>query len=171
MTRRQTRIVIITAVVLGLFCLGMVFWALTRPPEPIAEPVPFPTTAAPSTTTTTTSTTISATPPTTTTTTAPPTTTPAKPPAKAPVAPPKTTTPPAAATAPPVAPANGLCQAAQWQRDTQYNAGAVVQHNGAVWYARSWSYNAEPGANAENAWIRAINCQSPSTMDDRPVRG
>ena len=155
MTRRQTRIVIITAVVLGLFCLGMVFWALTRSPEPVAEPVPHPTTSASATSSTTTSTTA----PTTTTTTAPPpTTTTTQPPAKAPVAPPRTTTHPPAATAPPPATVNGLCQADQWQRDTPYNGGALVLHNGAEWFARSWNYNAEPGANAEHAWIRALSC-------------
>jgi hypothetical protein len=153
MTRRQTRTVIITAVVLGLFCLVMVFWALTRSPEPVAEPVPHPTTAAPSTTTGATSVAPS------TTTPAPTTTTTPKPTPKAPVAqPPKTTTRPPATTAPPATTLNSLCQAGQWQRDTQYNGGALVLHNGAEWYARSWNYNAEPGANADNVWIRAIDC-------------
>lgn len=150
MTRRQTRTVIITAVVLGLFSLGMVFWALTRSPDPVAEPVPHPTTAAPSTTTVVTSATPS------TTTTAPPTTTTPKPPPKAPVAqPPKTTTRPAA---PPATTVNSLCQAGQWQPNTAYNGGAIVLHNGAEWYARSWNYNAEPGAGAEDVWVRAISC-------------
>ena len=156
MTRRQTQVVIITAVVLGLFCLGMVFWALTRSPDPFAEPVPHPTTSAPTTTSTTTSTTAA----TTTTTTPPPTTTTTtRPPVKAPVAPPKTTTHPPAAPAPPAATTgNGLCQADQWQRDTPYNGGALVRHNDAEWLARSWNYNAEPGANADNAWIRVLRC-------------
>ena len=138
MTRRQTRTVIITAVVLGLFCLGMVLWAVTRSPDPVAEPVPNPTTAASATPSSTTPspTTTSATPTTTTTTR---TTT------KAPAAPPATTV-------------NALCQAGQWQRDTPYDGGSLVQHNGFEWYARSWNYNAEPGANAENVWVRAINC-------------
>jgi cell division septation protein DedD len=151
MTRRQTRTVIITAVVLGLLCLGMVFWAVTRSPDPVAEPVPFPTTSATSTSTTpspTTPTTTSAAPTTTTTTTQ--TTT------KAPVAPPKTTT--KAPAAPPATTVNALCQAGQWQRDTAYDGGTLVQHNGFEWYARSWNYNAEPGANADNVWVRAINC-------------
>jgi cell division septation protein DedD len=151
MTRRQTRTVIITAVVLGLFCLGMVFWAVTRSPDPVAEPVPNPTTSASSTSAPPSSTT-----PSTTTTSAAPTTTTTKATTKAPVAPPKTTT--KAPAAPPATTVNALCQAGQWQRDTQYNSGALVQHNGFEWYARSWNYNAEPGANAENAWIRAINC-------------
>ncbi|GAA3435970.1 hypothetical protein [Kutzneria kofuensis] len=153
MTRRQTRIVIITAVVLGLFCLGMVFWAVTRSPDPVAEPAPFTTTAAPSSSTTT-GTATSA--PATSTTTPPPTTT--RTTTKAPAAPPRTTTHAPAATAPPATTLNSLCQAGQWQRDTPYNGGALVLHNGFEWYARSWNYNAEPGANAENVWIRAINC-------------
>lgn len=158
MTRRQTRTVIITAVVLGLFCLGMVFWALTRSPDPVAEPVPFPTSAAPSSTSAA-STTSAALSTTTTTTTTPlppaPTT---KAPVKAPAAPPRTTPRPPANPGPPATTVNALCQAGQWQRDTPYNGGALVMHNGAEWYARSWNYNAEPGANAENVWIRAIDC-------------
>ena len=153
MTRRQTRIVIITAAVLGLFCLSMVFWALTRSPYPVAEPVPNPTTSATSTTPTSTSSAA----PTTTPTTPPPTTT-TQPPAKAPVAPPKAPARPPATTAPGHTTINGLCQAGQWQRDTAYNGGALVLHNGFEWYARAWNYNAEPGANNEDAWIRAINC-------------
>jgi len=152
MTSRQTRIVIITAVVLGLFCLGMVFWALTRPPEPVAEPVPHPTTWAPATSSAAATTTA-----TTTTTTEPPTTT-SRPPTKAPVAPPKTTTRPPATTAPPATTVNGLCQADQWQRDTQYNGGALVLHNGAEWFARSWNFNAEPGVSADGVWVRAFSC-------------
>ena len=150
MTRRQTRTVIITAVVLGLFCLGMVLWAVTRSPDPVAEPVPNPTTAASVTPSSTTPspTTTSATPTTTTTTR---TTT------KAPAAPPPKTTTKAPA-APPATTVNALCQAGQWQRDTPYDGGTLVQHNGFEWYARSWNYNAEPGANAENVWVRAINC-------------
>ncbi|MFI9380737.1 hypothetical protein [Kutzneria sp. NPDC052558] len=154
MSARQTRIVIITAVVLGLFCLGMVFWALTRSPDPVAEPVPHPTTsAAPTSSTTAESTTTAA-----TTTTAEPTTTTSRPPTKAPSAPPKTTTRPPAPPAPPATTVNALCQAGQWQRDTQYNGGALVLHNGAEWYARSWNYNAEPGVSADGVWIRAFNC-------------
>ncbi|QUQ68626.1 hypothetical protein [Kutzneria sp. CA-103260] len=152
MTRGQTRIVIITAVVLGLFCLGMVFWALTRSPDPVAEPVPHPTTSAPPTSSTAATTTT-----TTTTTTEPPTTT-SRPPVKAPVAPPKTTTRPPATTAPPATTVNGLCQADQWQRDAQYNGGALVLHNGAEWFARSWNYNSEPGNSADDVWVRAFNC-------------
>jgi cytoskeletal protein RodZ len=150
MTRRQTRIVIITAIVLGLFCLGMILWAVTRSPDPVAEPVPNPTTSASSTPATPSSTTP-------TTTSAAPTTTTTRTTTKAPAAPPPKTTTKAPAAPPPTT-VNALCQAEQWQRDTQYNGGALVQHNGFEWYARSWNYNAEPGANAENVWIRAINC-------------
>ena len=151
MTRRQTRTVIITAVVLGLVCLGMVLWAVTRSPDPVAEPVPFPTTTAASTTSASSSTTPSP----TTTSAAPPTTT-THTTAKAPAAPPKTTT--KAPAAPPATTVNALCQAGQWQRDTAYDGGALVLHNGFEWYARSWNYNAEPGANADNVWIQAITC-------------
>jgi hypothetical protein len=115
----------------------------------VAEPVPNPTTSA-----STTSASPSSTTP-TTTSAAPTTTTTTKTTTKAP-SPPKTTT--KAPAAPPATTVNALCQAEQWQRDTQYNSGALVQHNGFEWYARAWSYNAEPGANAENAWIKAINC-------------
>ncbi|HEY0499849.1 MAG TPA: hypothetical protein VGD48_29150 [Kutzneria sp.] len=152
MTPRQTRTVIITAVVLGLFCLGMVFWAVTRSPDPVAEPVPFPTSSANSTSASPSSTT----PSTTTTSAAPTTTTTTKTTTKAPPAPPKTTT--KAPAAPPATTVNALCQAGQWQRDTAYDGGTLVQHNGFEWYARSRNYNAEPGANADNVWIRAINC-------------
>ena len=154
MTRRQTRIVIVTAVVLGIMCLGMLFWALNQSPDPVAEPVPVTTTAAPTTTSTTTGATTTA-----PTTTAPPTTT-AKPPVKTPVAPPKPTTqPPATTAAAPHTTVNVLCRAAApWQRDTAYDGGSVVLHDGGEWYARSWNYNAEPGANAENVWIRALTC-------------
>ncbi|MEV6603649.1 hypothetical protein [Kutzneria sp. NPDC051319] len=152
MTNRQKRTVIITAAILGLFCLGMVFWAVTRSPDPVAEPVPYPTTSAASATSTTPSST------TATTTSAPPTTTTTTTTTKAPAAPPKTTAKPPAAPPPPATTHNALCQAGEWQRDTAYDSGALVQHNGSEWYAHSWNYNAEPGANAENAWIRAIQC-------------
>jgi hypothetical protein len=152
MTIRQKRTVIITAVVLGLFCLGMVFWALTRSPDPVAEPVPHPTTSAPPTSSTTAATTTTE----PTTTTAPPTT--SRTTTKAPAAPPKTTTHPPAPPAPPATTVNGLCQADQWKRDTQYNGGALVLHNGAEWFARSWNYNAEPGVSADGVWVQAFTC-------------
>lgn len=153
MTHRQTRIVIVTAAVLAACCSLMLLWALTRSPDPVAEPAPFTTTSAPATTTTTTSTTTAAPTSTTTVTT---TTTTSRPAVKAPVSPPKTTVAPPAATPNDSVTLDGICKAGQWRPNTGYDKGAAVLHNGGEWVARQANSNDEPGADA--TWLRVFSC-------------
>lgn len=152
---RGDRLLVWASTAGALVCSLLIFLVTNvSEPDPVAEPVPSPTTAQPlaqsstittTTTTTTVETTTPAPPPVTTTTTRRTTTTH------------RTTTPPPTTTTTTTTPTR-RCFVSTWQRDTAYDGGSVVSWNGSLWVAKWWNYNAIPGANQEGVWDRARSC-------------
>jgi hypothetical protein len=152
---RRDRLLVWASTAGALACSLLIFLVTNvSEPDPVAEPVPSPTTAQPlaqsstiTTTTTTVPTTTQAPPPVTTTTTTRRTTTTLR------TTPPPRTTVETTTTTP-----RRRCAVTVWQRDTAYDGGSVVFWNGSLWLAKWWNYNAVPGANQEGVWDRTRSC-------------
>lgn len=159
--RRLDRLLVRAGTAGALGCSVLIFLLTNaQGTDPVAEPASttgtaFPaaqssTITAPTTTTAVPTTTVA---PTATTTQPPRTTTPAHTTARRSSTTTRVTT---TTTAP--ATSSRQCRVAEWQRDTAYNGGAVVEFGGGVWEAKWWNYNAAPGANAEGVWVPVQGC-------------
>ncbi|MFC0433867.1 hypothetical protein [Kutzneria buriramensis] len=160
---RGDRLLVWASTAGALACSLLIFLVTNvSEPDPVAEPVPSPTTAQPLAQSTTITTTIATT--TTTTTTTVQTTTQAPPPVTTTTTTRRTTTtlrttpPPQTTVQTTTTTPTRRCVVSTWQWDTAYDGGAMVSWNGSLWVAKWWNYNAIPGANQEGVWDRARSC-------------